>query len=409
MVERRTFVKTVGSAGIVSVGGCLGDSTSSGDDTLKIGGLLPLSGAFALTGQENKHGIEIAKKYLNGEVAGRKIKLVFKDTESTPATAVQRARELVDNENVDAIIGPASSSNGIGVMEYIKNQGQIPLLPTTVSSIEARENPKNCNKYSFFIWPSNRHLVPTGVKFIQTLPKHVGRDIDTTKVHFVSLDYALGQNNLKLLKEEMKKIGGKVTGSTMVPINENDWSSYISEIASSNADVVTGVLTWGSVSKLVPQAESFGLTDSKIMMFNSGKPVGQYAASTIPKEIDGWYGTHFYDPSKDVGPNNKFKKLYQNSDADLLPNSVAGGSFEILRSLTLAVKEADSTKTDAIIDSLEGLNWDSVFGPISYRASDHQCKMDFTGALRKNTGSKVPEFTVLEEYNDVIGPAKCKL
>ena len=410
MVRRRTALKALGSTALVTTGGCLGNSLpGGGEDTLKVGGLLPLSGPFSLTGKENRRGVEIANKFLNGQVGDRKIELVFKDTESKPAAAVQGARELVNDENVDAIIGPAASSNGIAVMEYIKNQGQVPLLPTTVSSVEARENPKNCNKYSFFIWPSNRHLVPTGVKFIQALPKHIDRDIDTSKVHFVSLDYALGQNNLKLLKEEMKKVGGEVTGSTLVPIGENDWSSYISEISRSEADVVTGVLTWGAVSKLVPQANSFGLTDSKVMMFNSGKPVGQYAASTMPDAISGWYGTHHYNPSKDIGPNNEFKKLYQDTDSDLLPNSVAGGGFEDLRSLTLAVKKADSTETDAIIDALEGLSWDSIFGPINYRASDHQCKLDFAGAVRKDAGKDVPQFKVREEYKDVIGPAECKL
>ncbi len=413
MAHRRKFLKAAGTAAIVSTTGCLGNSIpgggGGGDDTLKVGGLLPLSGPFSLTGQENRRGIEIANEFLSGQADDRTVELVWKDTESKPAAAVQGARELVNDENVDAIIGPAASSNGIAVMEYIKNQGKVPLLPTTVSSVEARENSKNCNKYSFFIWPSNRHLVPTGVKFIQALPNHIDRDIDTSKVHFVSLDYALGQNNLKLLKEEMKKVGGEVTGSTLVPIGENDWSSYISEISSSEADVVTGVLTWGAVSKLVPQANSFGLTDSKVMMFNSGKPVGQYAAATMPDAVSGWYGTHHYNPNKDIGPNNQFKKLYKNTDSDLLPNSVAGAGFENLRSLTLAVKDANSTEPQAIIDSLAGMEWDSVFGPIKYRKSDHQCKLDFAGAVRKDTGSKVPEFSVLEEYKDVIGPAKCKL
>lgn len=376
---------------------------------MTIGVLLPLSGPFARTGQENRIGIEIGAEYLNNQILDQDIEFVFKDNESQPGTSVQGARDLVESEDVDAIIGPASSANGIAVMEYVKSQGQVPLLPTTVSSIDARENSENCNPYTFFIWPSNRHLVPTGVEFIQQLPNYVDMDIDPSSVYFVSLDYALGQNNLELLREEMNRVGGEVAGSTLVPIGESDWSPYISEISNSDADVVTGVLTWGAAAQLIPQAESFGLTDSKVMMFNSGKPVGQFAASTMPQDVVGWFGTHFYNPNQDTDVNNEFKQLYGNRDSQLLPNSVAGGGFEILRSLSIAIEEAGSTETDAVVGALEGLQWDSIFGPINYRESDHQCKMDFVGATRENAGGDVPAFRSLEEYPDVIGPAECNV
>lgn len=408
MTHRRSFLKTASTIGLISVSGCLGNVLpGDGGDTIKIGCPLPLSRVFARTGQENRIGLEIAQDHLNGQTLDQDLELLFQDTESEPGTAVQVTQDLIESENVDAIIGPASSASGIAVIEYIKSQGQVPLLPTTVSSMDARENPENCNRYTFFIWPSNRHLVPTGVEFIQTLPEYVDRDIDPSRVHFVSLDYALGQNNLELLEEEMNNVGGEVTGSTLVPQGESDWSSYISEISNSDADVVTGVLTWGSAAQLIPQAESFGLTDSKVMMFNSGKPVGQFAASTIPGDMIGWYGTHFYNPNQDADVNEEFKQLYQDMDSDLLPNSAAGGSFEILRSLSIAMEEAGSTDSDDVISALEGLQWDSIFGSINYRESDHQCMMNFAGAVREDSGSDIPEFTVLEEYPDVIGPAKC--
>lgn len=409
MTHRRTFLKAAGSAGLVSASGCVGN-LSGGNGPIKIGALLPMSGPFSRTGQENKRGLEIAKTYLDGKILDREFELIYKDNESKPNASVQGAQNLVENQNVDAIIGPASSGNSIATMAYIKEQGNVPLIPTTASSVEAREKQGNCNKYTFFLWPSNRHLVPTGVKFIQQLPNHVDRDIDPKKVHFVSLDYSLGQNNLSLLEEEMKGIGGEVTGSTLVPIGESDWAPYISEISNSNADVVTGVLTWGAAAKFLPQAESYGLTKQKTMMFNSGKPIGQFAASTMPKKTSGWFGTHFYDPSRDTPVNNEFKSLYKKElDSNLLPNSAAGGGFEILRSVAIAMQNSGSTATDDVIGGLEGLEWDSIFGPVRYRESDHQCELDFVGAVRQQGGGDVPEFTVLKEYPNVIGPAKCNV
>lgn len=413
MTNRRTFLKAAASAGLLSTSGCTsitGGGGGGGDETVKIGALLPLSGPFARTGQENRRGLEIGRAYLDETVMGRDLELVFKDNESQPEGSVQGARELVNDEDVDAIIGPASSGNSIAVMQYIKENGQIPLIPTTASSVEARENPDNCNQYTFFIWPSNRQIVIVGVDFIQALPNYVDRDIDPSSVYFVSLDYALGQNNLAILKEEMSAIGGEVDGSTLVPIGTSDWGPFISEVSNSDADVVTGVLTWGSAAQFIPQSTSFGLTEDKTMMFNSGKPVGQFAASTMPQDIIGWYGTHFYNPGLNTTVNNEFKRLYEeNLDSSLLPNSVAGGGFEILRSLAIAMENEESAATEDIIGGLEGLEWDSIFGPIQYRESDHQCALDFVGATRIAGTGDVPEFTVLEQYPDVLPPAQCNV
>jgi len=411
MVQRRTFLKAAGLAGITSSAGCIGGLGGGGSDSVKIGAVMALSGPFARTGEENRRGLDVAEEYLGGEIAGSEFELIVEDGESTPEGSISAARTLVEDEDVDAIIGPVSSGNSIAVMQYIKENGQVPHLMTTASSVEARENPENCNEYGFFIWPSNRHLAPTGTQFIQELPNHVDRDIDTSRVHYVSQDYSLGQNGLELVRESMNEIGGEVTGSTLVPLGETDWSSYISEISNSEADVVTGVLTWGAAAQLIPQANSFGLNEEKVMMFNSGKPIGQFAASTMPNEVTkpGWFGTHFYNPELDTEVNNEFKSLYNELDSNLLPNSTAGASFELMRALASAVEAAGGTSPDDIITELEGLEWDSVFGPISFREEDHQAALNFVGGRRVEGGNDGTQVEVLSEYGDIIPDARCSL
>ncbi len=411
MVRRRTFVKAAGLAGITSTAGCIGGLGGGGSDSVKIGAVMALSGPFARTGEENRRGLEVGQEYLDGTILDEEFELIVEDGESTPEGSISAARTLVEDEDVDAIIGPVSSGNSISVMQYIKEQGQVPHLMTTASSVEARENPENCNEYGFFIWPSNRHLAPTGTQFIQELPDHIDRDIDPSRVHYVSQDYALGQNGLELVEEAMSEVGGEVTGSTLVPLGETDWSSYISEISNSEADVVTGVLTWGAAAQLIPQANSFGLPEEKVMMFNSGKPIGQFAASTMADEVtvDGWYGTHFYNPGLDTEVNNEFQSLYNELDSSLLPNSTAGASFELMRALATVIEDSGSTATDDIISGLEGLEWDSVFGPIQFREEDHQAALNFFGGRRVAGDGDVPEVEVLAEYPDVIPDARCSL
>lgn len=342
----------------------------------------------------------MAYEYIDGEVEGTEIEFVERDTASKPNDALQGARELVEDEDVDAIIGPSSSSSGLAVLPYIRDQAQVPIFPTQVSNVDAREG-ENCTDYSHFIWPSNRHTVPVGVDFIYDLSDLIDQDFNPNQVHYFSPDYALGQNNLELLREEMQSRGGEVTGSTLAPIGTQDLSSYISEIQQSEADVVTGVLTPGMTTRLINQAEDFGLSEEKVMMFNSGKPVDQITQASVGESADGWFGTTFYNPASESEVNQAFLDLYP-SDSDLLPNTSCGSGFEPVRSIALAIEKAGTTKADAMVDALSGLEWESIFGPAMYRAGDGQVELNFAGATRDGT-----EFVALEDYPDIIPENRC--
>lgn len=419
--NRRRFLKGAGSAvALVSLAGCSGDGDGGGTPTagdggtegsgtttspsiegpVRIGLLAPLSGPFSLTGQEIQRGTEMAREHLGGEVMGESIEFVSRDSEGNPSGALEGARSLVEQEDVDAIVGPSISSAGIAVLPYVRDQAQIPIFPTQVSSVDAREG-ENCTDYSYFIWVSNRHTVPVGVDFIYDMPDLVDREFDPNAVHFFAPDYALGQNNLELLEAEMSSRGGEVVGSTLAPIGTQDLSSYISELSNSEADVVTGVLTPGMAVRLINQATDFGLPEEKVMMFNSGKPVDQITQASVGSTADGWYGTYFYNPASDSEINQAFMELYPD-DSDLLPNASCGSGFEPVRAIAQAIEAAGSTDPDDMVAELGGLSWDSIFGPATFRAGDGQIELDFVGATRQDT-----EFTVLEEYPDIIPENRC--
>ncbi|WP_247004138.1 ABC transporter substrate-binding protein [Halosolutus gelatinilyticus] len=396
-VKRRNFLGTVGATvGIAGLAGCSGTSNSG----VTLGLLIPSSGSFSLTGQEVRRGAEMASKHLGGEIDGMDLGFIERDTGSEPDGALEGARELVREENVDAIIGPSSSASAQSVLPYIHDQAQVPILPTQASSVDARTG-DNCTEYSFFIWPSNRHTAPVGVEFIYDLPGHIDRDFNPDEVHFVSPDYALGQNNQELVEEEMAAQGGEVTGSTLVPIGTQDLSSYLAEIQDSDADVVTGVLTPDMATRLINQAADFGLAEEKILMFNSGKPVDQLTQASVGETASGWFGTTFYDPTSDSEINQAFQDLYP-SDSDLLPNTSCGSGFEPVRAVATAVEQTGSTDADDLTDELSGLEWDSIFGPAMFREGDGQIELNFTGAARDGT-----EFLSLEEYNNVIPENSC--
>ena len=74
-----------------------------------VGCLLPLSGPFAIYGQEILNGIELGMGIFNDTVEGPDLELVIKDTKGEPELALAGLEDLINNEKVIAVIGPLSS------------------------------------------------------------------------------------------------------------------------------------------------------------------------------------------------------------------------------------------------------------------------------------------------------------
>ena len=64
----------------------------------------------------------------NATIAGHPIEIVYGGPDSTPDKAVEEARRLVEQEQVDILVGPLSGSEGIAVAEYSKEQPASPFV-----------------------------------------------------------------------------------------------------------------------------------------------------------------------------------------------------------------------------------------------------------------------------------------
>lgn len=79
--------------------------------SIKIGALLPLSGAYGSAGVDPKKAIELLVEDLNskGGINGRHLELIIKDTQSSSAAAVSQFQSLVEDEALVAMAGPIAT------------------------------------------------------------------------------------------------------------------------------------------------------------------------------------------------------------------------------------------------------------------------------------------------------------
>jgi len=168
--DRRSFLKfTAGTAGMIAAPGILRAQTSS-SAPIKVGVNLPLSGVFALVGQEANKGINMYVDSINKTAAGRKLEVFFEDETVQVNTAVTKARKLLESDRVHALLGGASTPVIYATAALIEKE-KVPYIVTVGGGAEiTRKSKRNPFTFrtSYNIWgttyPFAQWVAKNGIK-----------------------------------------------------------------------------------------------------------------------------------------------------------------------------------------------------------------------------------------------------
>lgn len=119
---------------------CKGNTEKGGqteNKTIKIGAILPLSGPFAIAGENEKNGMELAISQLKSE--GIDIEVKFADSKSSPKDGGIEAQRLLNIDNVDALIAVTSSLSH--VVKPMAEEKKINLVTLTMDEEVAVNSP----------------------------------------------------------------------------------------------------------------------------------------------------------------------------------------------------------------------------------------------------------------------------
>lgn len=403
IVKRRSYLKYGSTLGAIGLAGCLGGvGGGSGSGTVKIGALTALSGSLSLYGQENRRGYTFASSQLDGEILGNEIEIIYEDTQGQPEVGLSKFRELVDQENVDAVIGPVVDPVNLAIRPELENNAQIPYIVSQTSAPIARANPENCNRFWFFTWPSFHDFFSTITQFItEELNDTLDEPVDTQSVTFVQWDNNAGAGAFAAFEQAFTDAGGEITDTITIPPGEQDMASYISSVENSEDRLIIGFLPGSDGIRFVQQSANYGLKEEKVFCFQADT-TNNVALPAEGEAANGWFGTTHYQPSRESDLNNQFKDWYRSNHDDLPPNVLASNGFNQLYSLAQGMEQAGSTAPDDVISALEGLSFPSPQGELTYRPADHQIEQNFASYQVVNQ-----EHDIISEYQDVIAPAQC--
>jgi len=219
------------------------------DDVVKIGVLTDLSGIYSdNTGEGTVLAERMAVEDFGGKVLGKPVEIVTADHQQKADVAAAIARKWIDEDKVDVITSVANSAVALAVREVTREKNRI-LINTGAATSDFTG--KFCSPTGFG-WTYDTYSLAAGTG--TALTKQGG---DTW--YFITADYAFGHALERDTTHFVEQAGGKVLGSTKVPITNMDFSSALLQAQGSHAKVVGLANAGGDFINSMKQAGEFGI------------------------------------------------------------------------------------------------------------------------------------------------------
>ncbi len=226
----------------------LGEAFSESQGSIKIGAILPLTGDSAAWGEQGKYGIEIAVEEINskGGINGKKLEVVYEDSQAIPRNAVTSIQKLINVDKVPAVVGDIVSATTLA-MAPIAEKSKTVLMAISASAPAIT----NAGEYTFRVWPSD--LLEGGV-----LAEFVAKNkYKRVCILHIQTDYGTGLRDA--FKKTLEQKGGKVILTQGYKQDETDFKPVLLKIKSKKADAVYLVSYYKDAGLVLKQAKEIGL------------------------------------------------------------------------------------------------------------------------------------------------------
>ena len=326
-----------------------------------------------------KKGMELAVEEINaaGGVNGKKIELITRDDNANPGDAVRVAEELISREKIDVLAGTFLSNTGLAVTDFAKQKKFFFLAgePLTDKIIWG-----SGNKYTFRLRPGTHMqaamLVPEAVK------------LKKKRWAIVYPNYEYGQSAVAAFKTLLKAAQPDVefVAEQAPPLGRLDAGSVVQALADAKPDAIFNVLFGADLSKFVREGNTRGLFQGReVVSVLTGEP--EYLDPLRDEAPNGWIVTGYPWYGIQTPEHKAFFLAYHGKYKDY-PRLGSVVGYTMIKSIAAGLKKAKSSETDKLIAAFRGLQLESPFGKITYRAQDHQSTMGAFVGKTKNEGGK---------------------
>lgn len=369
-VTKLLSVLAAGAMFMSALTGCGGGGSKGADsDTIKIGGVLEMTGGSASFGISSKNGIDLALKKINekGVLGGKKLSLVVADTKSEASEATNAMQKVISQDKVVAVIGPNQSSAVIASGSINNGSKVVDVTPMgTNPDVTVDPGTKKVKPYSFrtcFIDPFQGTVMASFASHDLKV-KRAAIYIDNTS------DYAKGL--AQFFKENFVKNGGEVVIEEAYLQKDTDFKATLTKIKSANPDFIYIPGYYQEVGLIVKQAREMGITVP--MAGGDGWDSAKLPEIAGKAALDNTFFSSLYSPDDTSDLNKNFvaeyKKAYNTN-----PDVFAALAYDSTLLIAEAIEKAGSADPAKIGEAMAKISgFKGVSGEVTFNEQHNPIK-----------------------------------
>jgi len=330
--------------------------------TVKVGVIFPLSGGAGPQGQHVTQAIQTMAALINesGGVLGRKIEIVARDDESTPAVGVSRANELI-GQGVSVIIEGWNSPVTLAMQSVITRAGVLDITAISKADpILSREG----NPLAIRLNSSNTQDGAVIANYIANIAK-------AKRVAFLTENDAYGNGAQESIEAELKKLNHayQKVAEEKFPFNQADFRVALTNVKAANPDVTVAINANEGLGMpaTIRQARQSRLGGTLVAA------VGTVAPSVIQvagEAANGLISADIYFPDVEPFASNPANKRFVAKSQEMFkytPDKFMAIGAEALQVWAMAVNDVKTLNREPVAKRIRGGQFkDTLMGDVAF-------------------------------------------
>jgi branched-chain amino acid transport system substrate-binding protein len=332
-------------------------------DDLKVALIYGRTGPLQAYAKQTETGLNLGFEYATKgtmEVDGRKIVIVTKDDQGKPDLAKSALAEAYEDDGAEIAVGTSSSAAAIAMLPVAEEHRKILIVePAVADQITG-------SKWNRYIFRTARNSSQDAISNALAIGK--------PGVHVATLaqDYAFGRDGVAAFKEALVKTGATVDAEEYAPANTTDFTAPAQRLFDALKDKPGRKIIWiiwagagdplGKLADLDPARYGIELS-------TGGNILPALAAY---KRFPGLEGATYYYYDIPKNPINDWLVAEHQKRFNAPPDFFTAGGFAAAMAIVAAVDKAKSTDTEKLIAAMEGMDFDTPKGKMTFRKEDHQ-------------------------------------
>jgi branched-chain amino acid transport system substrate-binding protein len=349
MTMKTTKLKQVSAACALAAGALLAAPAQAqiSGDVIKIGIITDMSGLYSdIDGPAGVEAIKMAIADAGGTINGKKVELLVADHQNKADVAAAKAREWIDTQGLDMLIGGTNSGTNLAMAKVALEKKKLFISIGGATSALTNEQ---CSPYTVH-WAYDTVALAKGTG--NAVVKSGGKSW-----YFLQADYAFGAALQSDTSTVVKAAGGTVVGTVKHPLSASDFSSFLLQAQGSKAQILGLANAGGDTINAIKAANEFGVT--KTMKLAGLLVFITDIHSLGLKSTQGMYLTDSWYWNKDAEARAWSRKFFDKIKR--MPTSIHAADYSATLEYLKAVKATGSDDSDKVLAEFRKTKFNDVF------------------------------------------------